>query len=280
MPQVNLQPIAQSAVSTPPSGYDALFIDSADGFLKSMNSSRTVTAIGSGGAGTTWLNGSGAPTSGGSNGDYYLDDATGNVYRKLIGAWGSPIACIMGATGAAGSNGTNGTNGSTWYNGTATPPPSGTGVSGDYYLNTSTGAVYNKTSGGWGTAIMTLSTGSGSGGGSGSGPSVTSTSPGGMTTMNSRTPTITFNMSESIDPTTVNGTNCYLNVVAGPSVASTAAVSGTGSATQITITPNAELSAFQNYQATLTTGVQDTDGNPLVVVAPATSYVLQFETGS
>ena len=50
-----------------------------------------------------WSSGSGAP-SGGSDGDMYLDSATGDVYGpKTAGVWGSSIANIKGATGDAGN---------------------------------------------------------------------------------------------------------------------------------------------------------------------------------
>ena len=42
---------------------------------------------GSGSGSGAWFNGSGAPAGGlGSNGDYYLDDDTGDVYAKAGGA--------------------------------------------------------------------------------------------------------------------------------------------------------------------------------------------------
>ena len=35
-----------------------------------------------------WLNGTGVPAAGlGNDGDYYLDDATGDYYTKVTGAW-------------------------------------------------------------------------------------------------------------------------------------------------------------------------------------------------
>jgi len=49
-----------------------------------------------------------------------------------------------GATGSPGTPGTNGTNGAAWLQGTTTPP-TGSGVVGDWYINTSTGDLYQKT---------------------------------------------------------------------------------------------------------------------------------------
>jgi hypothetical protein len=90
-----------------------------------------------GAAGSTWRNGSGAPSNGlGSDGDYYLNTANSDVYVKAAGAY--TVACNIkgatGTTGSAGSNGTNGTNGATWYEGSGAPS-GGTGVDGDFYLD-------------------------------------------------------------------------------------------------------------------------------------------------
>lgn len=54
-----------------------------------------------------------------------------------------------GATGDKGDKGDTGNNGSTWYSGT-TIPSVGTGVNGDFYLRTTTGAIYAKSAGVWG----------------------------------------------------------------------------------------------------------------------------------
>lgn len=51
--------------------------------------------------GSVWYSGSGAPSSGtGANGDYYLDTASGDVYQKAAGAWGSSITNLTGPSGA------------------------------------------------------------------------------------------------------------------------------------------------------------------------------------
>lgn len=113
------------------------------------------------GIGLTWRFGSGAPSSGlGSNGDMYLDTAAGNVYQRASGSW-SLIANFIGPagptgatgatgatgpTGATGATGAAGADGSVWRNGSGAPS-SGTGVNGDYYLDTATGDVYKKASG-------------------------------------------------------------------------------------------------------------------------------------
>lgn len=93
--------------------------------------------------GATWLSGSGVPASAtGANGDFYLNTATSDVYKKTSGAW----AIVVNIKGNAG------TNGSTWLSGSGVPG-SNLGANGDLYLNTATSDVYLKTSGTW--AIIT-----------------------------------------------------------------------------------------------------------------------------
>ncbi|MGH2487732.1 MAG: collagen-like triple helix repeat-containing protein [Ktedonobacterales bacterium] len=59
--------------------------------------------------GSTWFEGSGAPSSGtGVDGDYYFRTDTGDVYTKSAGAWGSPIANIVGPQGPQGASGSAG----------------------------------------------------------------------------------------------------------------------------------------------------------------------------
>jgi hypothetical protein len=79
--------------------------------------------------GATWFSGSGAPASGtGSDADHYLDTATGNVYLKTSGLWGSPIGNlrgpqgVTGATGATGPQGPAGASGATGPQGPAGAP--------------------------------------------------------------------------------------------------------------------------------------------------------------
>ncbi|GAA4464199.1 hypothetical protein GCM10023189_43170 [Nibrella saemangeumensis] len=98
--------------------------------------------------GALWFNGSGVPaTATGSNGDYFLNTASGDVYRKQSGAW-SLQGNIRGPQGTSGTPGTNGTNGATWFNSTGVPSAA-TGADGDYHLNTSTGDVSRKAAGAW-----------------------------------------------------------------------------------------------------------------------------------
>lgn len=95
----------------------------------------------SGADGRTLLNGAGVPSGAlGADGDFYVNTSATTIYGpKTAGAWGSPTSLI-------GPAGTNGTNGATWTSGTAVP--SG-GVNGNYYLRTSNGDVYLRSSGTW-----------------------------------------------------------------------------------------------------------------------------------
>lgn len=119
---------------------------------------RVLTAVGDGTAswqpgasgtpGSVWFAGTGVPAGGlGVVGDFYLDSATGNYYKKtgastwtLQGSLQGPV----GATGAPGTNGSNGAPGSVWYNGTGAPG-GGLGIVGDYYFDTASGNYYQKT---------------------------------------------------------------------------------------------------------------------------------------
>ena len=90
------------------------------------------------------LNGRGEPPTEG----VYLD--TSVIYKIVLAdAGGVPIKTIdgyvpEGGEGTVGPPGPQGNNGALWYNGTSYPSSS-IGVIGDYYINTSNGNVYQKT---------------------------------------------------------------------------------------------------------------------------------------
>jgi hypothetical protein len=94
---------------------------------------------------------------GGKNISAYLDrikDIIGNCNCGCDGDDDDPNSRVTGwgsLIGADGTDGTDGVDGSTWYSGT-TAPSSGTGITGDWYVNTVTGDIYTKTS----TTIWTL----------------------------------------------------------------------------------------------------------------------------
>lgn len=88
-------------------------------------------------AGATWYDGTGAPASAlGAVNDYYLDTATGDVYKKT------------GASSWALDGNIAGDNGDKWFSGSGAPG-AGLGVDGDRYLDKATGDVYLKTAGIW-----------------------------------------------------------------------------------------------------------------------------------
>ena len=60
-------------------------------------------------SGSVWHTGSTVPSSGlGIDGDYYFRTTTDDIFHKLAGSWGSPIANIKGAPGASGTPGSPG----------------------------------------------------------------------------------------------------------------------------------------------------------------------------
>lgn len=60
--------------------------------------------------GATWLFGTTAPSTQGKDGDFYLNTATFDVYKKASGSW-SKTGNIKGATGATGPKGDTGAQG-------------------------------------------------------------------------------------------------------------------------------------------------------------------------
>ncbi|MDZ7682283.1 MAG: hypothetical protein U5J63_11380 [Fodinibius sp.] len=99
--------------------------------------------------GSVMYSGQGAPGSDiGSEGDYYLNTNTGEMYGPKDGnGWGQPIMVLMG------DDGQDGEDGSQIYSGNSAPGSS-LGKVGDYYLDKSSYELYGpKTSSGWGTPI-------------------------------------------------------------------------------------------------------------------------------
>lgn len=95
------------------------------------------------GLASQWRNGTGAPSNGlGVDGDYYLNNANGDVYFRASGTY----SIIANLKGPQGIQGITGPTGSVWRTG-AGVPSNGTGVDNDYYLNTTNGDVYKRVSG-------------------------------------------------------------------------------------------------------------------------------------
>jgi hypothetical protein len=81
-----------------------------------------------GSPGSVWRDGSGVPSNSlGINNDYYLDDATGNVYLKAAGSY-IFVANIKGNTGSTGATGSAG------LNSTIAGPQGNTGTRGSLFL--------------------------------------------------------------------------------------------------------------------------------------------------
>lgn len=126
---------------------------SKDGLIGPEGPEGKPGAVGAAGKdGSVIYSGTGAPGTGlGTNGDYYLDKNTAQLYGpKTASGWGSPTS-LMGATGATGAAGANG---STTLSGNGTPSNS-LGANGDYYLDKTNYLLYGpKTSSGWGIPIL------------------------------------------------------------------------------------------------------------------------------
>ena len=116
--------------------------------------------------GKTVRNGTSNPVSGtGVDGDFYINTATNTLFGpKANGAWPSGVSLvgptgatgaqgIQGATGATGAAGVAGADGKTVRNGTSNPV-SGTGVDGDFYINTATNTLFGpKANGVWPSGV-------------------------------------------------------------------------------------------------------------------------------
>lgn len=92
--------------------------------------------------GNTIYSNNGTPAAGlGTDDDWCLDYSTWNMYRKEAGAW-VLRGNIKGETGEAGADG------AVWFT-AASDPIAATGQLGDYALNTLSGDVFRRGSGGW-----------------------------------------------------------------------------------------------------------------------------------
>jgi len=85
-------------------------------------------------------------------GDFYLDTTTSAVYQFSTSGWNLVFNSLVGPQGIQGSAGAK------WWSGSSAPTaqnPIGQSV-GDYYLNTTTGDVYQYSTTGWGNSIENL----------------------------------------------------------------------------------------------------------------------------
>jgi len=96
----------------------------------------------------------------GVDNDTYINTGTGIFYKKLSGSWSQVFSMQtgpQGPQGTAGASGTNGSNGFSLLNGVTTPSNLGTGVNGDFYINTATYTLYGPKIGGvWGTGTSLI----------------------------------------------------------------------------------------------------------------------------
>lgn len=99
-----------------------------------------------------------ADNSTGAEGDYYLNQNTGELYGpKDENGWGNPIIVLMGEDGQDGADGQDGVDGQDGEDGSVIhagdgPPADDLGTDGDYYFDKSSGEFYGpKDASGWGT---------------------------------------------------------------------------------------------------------------------------------
>jgi hypothetical protein len=113
--------------------------------------------------GKTVSNGTSNPVLGtGVNGDFYINTATNTLFGpKANGAWPSGVSLVgptgatgaQGLQGATGATGVAGADGKTIRNGTS-DPVSGTGVDGDFYINTAANTLFGpKANGAWPSGV-------------------------------------------------------------------------------------------------------------------------------
>lgn len=101
-------------------------------------------------------------------------------------------------------------------------------------------------------------------------PTVTSTSPENNATGVAVTSNVKANFSEAMSSSSISETTFYVRK-GGSNISGSISYGGTSA----TFDPISSLSSFRGYTATVTTGVKDSNGNPLQV-----SYIWGFITGS
>jgi hypothetical protein len=114
-------------------------------------------------SGNTTLYGLSTPaTTIGTDGDSYINTANGIFYQKSAGVWSQVFSMQSGPAGPAGAKGEPGipgSNGNSLLNGGTNPSNQTTGKDGDFYLNTSTYALFGpKSNGVWGDGIILIQT--------------------------------------------------------------------------------------------------------------------------
>jgi integrin beta 8 len=102
--------------------------------------------------GKTILSGAGAPqNTDGTDGDFYLDTQDHVLYGPKASTWPAGVSLVGtdGADGADGVDGAPGADGKTLLSGSGAPS-GGTGINGDFYLDTTSHVIYGpKVSGSW-----------------------------------------------------------------------------------------------------------------------------------
>jgi len=133
-------PVDNPAIYNP----NDFYLDNETGEVYQFNGTNWIQQVNIKGAnGSQWYTDSGMPTTLQLDGDFYLDANDGQVYEQQIGAW------VDTGTNIKGANGTNGTDGSVWYSGATVPPTiAGYNIT-DFFLETTTGDVYQNNGVNW-----------------------------------------------------------------------------------------------------------------------------------
>jgi hypothetical protein len=94
-------------------------------------------------AGSVWYSGPSEPDAAlGIDGDFYLCTVSTTVLKKTSGQWTSQIASLKGPSGLQGNDGAS------WGSGLGAPE-TGSGASGDFYLDTGSKTIYLNENGAW-----------------------------------------------------------------------------------------------------------------------------------
>ncbi len=196
---------------------------------------------GAAGIAEAWLTGASAPTVGqGAVGDWYLNTTTFLISEKTGGSTWTSRGSILGATGATGPAGANGAAGAVgatgaagtsenWLSG-AVAPTGGQGAVGDWYYNTSTNTISEKTASTTWTSRATIT---GATGATGAAGAVGATGPAGAVGATGAAGTSENWLSGAVAPTGGQGAvgDWYFNTATNTISEKTAATTWTSRAT-------------------------------------------------
>ncbi len=99
----------RAAIAKTTSGLSGLVLPvEAEKYIMGNEAGTNLVAVAGTPPTSEWLYGAGAPAAGlGTNSDYYLNTTNGDIYQKVAGSWGAPIANIKGPQGDQGTGDMN-----------------------------------------------------------------------------------------------------------------------------------------------------------------------------